>query len=562
MAFSIPTDAARVLQALSSSQAIIEFDPSGRVLTANENFCNLIGYEAAEIINQHHSIFVASDEAAHSDYKMFWAKLARGNSDRRQYKRLAKGGREIWIEASYNPVSRAGKVYKVVKVATDITGTVIRAAEDAGKVAALSRAQAIIEFTPDGQILGANQNFLQTMGYELEEILGRHHAIFCDEAIVQSVEYDQFWKRLKDGEFIASEFKRVAKDGHFVHIQASYNPIFDETGRVRKVLKFATDVTARVQNVETLAARLNDLAKGDLTKEIEQPFIPSLERLRVDFNTAAQRLCETISAVASNAQAIAASAAEVRLSADDLSRRTDDQAASVEQTAASLEQITTAVADSSRRADDVGHLVEMARVDAQKSGEVVSEAMVAMGAIDVSSRQISGIVGLIEEIAFQTNLLALNAGVEAARAGEAGKGFAVVAQEVRSLAQRSATAAKEIKALIVSSAEQVKRGVTLVDKTGEALTKIVTQVNEISTNVAAIVNAAREQSIGLTEINKAVNVIDQRTQQNAAMVEQTKAASSALSNEAKDLLNLVAQFHVDPVSSARKISPRGARLAA
>ncbi|MGF9564314.1 PAS domain-containing methyl-accepting chemotaxis protein [Neorhizobium sp. JUb45] len=544
MPLSISSDAARILKAMSRSQAIIEFDPSGRVLAANENFCAAMGYAASEIVGQHHKLFVPPEEAASEDYRQFWAKLGRGDFDRRQYKRIGKGGREVWIEASYNPVLRGDKVYKVVKFATDITEAKLKAADDAGKIAAVSRAQAVIEFTPEGKILSANENFLQTVGYQLSEIIGQHHAMFCDNDYIHGNEYRGFWTRLQGGEFLASEFKRVGKGGRIIHIQASYNPIFDMNGKVFKVVKFATDITGRVNNVDILADGLNHLAAGDLASRLEQPFIPSLERLRVDFNLTAQRLCEAMTTVARNASGIAAASAEVRSASDDLSRRTDDQAASVEETAAALEEITTTVADSSRRAHEAGKLVETTRTNAEQSGVVVREAISAMGAIENSSREISNIISVIDEIAFQTNLLALNAGVEAARAGEAGKGFAVVAQEVRELAQRSAKAAKEIKGLITASAAQVKEGVTLVDRTGAALDQIVIQVQQISGNVAAIVESAREQSTGLIEINKAVNTIDQGTQQNAAMVEQSNAAAQALAAEAEDLFRLIAQFNV------------------
>jgi methyl-accepting chemotaxis protein len=547
-----------VLAAMSRSQAIIEFDLTGTILKANANFCAALGYDASEIIGQHHRMFVDPAEVASPDYREFWARLARGEFDRRQYKRIGKGGKEIWIEASYNPVFSGSKPYKVVKFATDVTAQKLKSAEDAGKLDALSRAQAVIEFTPSGEILTANQNFLSTLGYQLGEIQGRHHSMFCESAYVNSDGYRHFWTRLAAGEFVADEFLRIGKGGKRVHIQASYNPIFDMNGKVFKVVKFATDVTGRVANVDELAEALQALSDGDLTQHIDTPFIPTLERLRTDFNAAAEKLRAAMQAVAENAGAIAAGAQQIRTASDDLAKRTEQQAASVEQTAAALEEITTTVADSSRRADEAGSLVRQTRESAEHSGTIVRGAVDAMGKIDTSSAEISNIIGVIDEIAFQTNLLALNAGVEAARAGDAGKGFAVVAQEVRELAQRSAKAAKEIKGLITSSNSHVKNGVSLVGETGTALGVIVSQVQQVNTNVAAIVEAAREQAIGLKEINTAVNTMDQGTQQNAAMVEEATAAAHSLAKESDALFRLVGQFNIGNGKAPLKSHPAAA----
>nr|WP_172690969.1 PAS domain-containing methyl-accepting chemotaxis protein [Agrobacterium radiobacter]ASK49347.1 plasmid partitioning protein RepA [Agrobacterium radiobacter] len=538
-------NACAVLAALSKSQAMIEFDLTGRILTANDNFCRALGYELSEIIGKHHSMFVEPDFVKSADYKAFWAKLAAGKFDQQQYKRIGKGGREVWIEASYNPVFRRGKPVKVVKIATDITDRKLKAAEDAGKIDALSRAQAIIEFTPDGEVLTANENFLSALGYSLSEIQGKHHSMFCEPSYTASPDYQNFWKMLAGGDLVADEFMRLGKGGRKVFIQASYNPIFDMNGRVFKVVKFATDVTDRVENVEQLAGCLTSLADGDLAQKIEKPFIPSLERLRTDFNAASDKLKRAMATVADNARAISAGSSEIRTAADELAKRTEQQAASVEETAAALEEITTTVKDSSRRAEEAGQIVARARDHAEHSGQVVRDAIGAMDQIEKSSREISNIIGVIDEIAFQTNLLALNAGVEAARAGEAGKGFAVVAQEVRELAQRSANAAKEIKTLINASGRQVQSGVSLVTKAGSALQEIATQVHDINTNVVAIVEAAREQSNALGEINKAVNSVDQGTQQNAAMVEEQTAASHSLAREAAALFELLEHFRFD-----------------
>jgi methyl-accepting chemotaxis protein len=537
---------------------MIEFDLTGRILTANENFCRALGYDLTEIVGKHHSMFVERSYAQSPDYKTFWAKLAAGNFDQRQYKRVGKGGKEVWIEASYNPVFRRGKPIKVIKIATDITAQKLKTAEDAGKIEALSRAQAIIEFTPTGDVLTANDNFLSALGYTLAEIQGRHHSMFCEPAYTGTSDYRQFWARLSAGEFVADEFMRIGKGGRKVFIQASYNPIFDLNGKVFKVVKFATDVTGRVENVEALANCLTNLADGDLSQRIEKPFIASLERLRTDFNEASEKLKRAMSTVADNAQAISSGSNQVQAAADDLAKRTEQQAASIEQTAAALEEITTTVKDSSHRAEEAGRLVTRTREHAEHSGAVVRDAIGAMDQIEASSREISNIIGVIDEIAFQTNLLALNAGVEAARAGEAGKGFAVVAQEVRELAQRSATAAKEIKALITASGGHVQSGVSLVTKAGSALQEIATQVHAIDTNVVAIVEAAREQSTALAEINQAVNMVDQGTQQNAAMVEEQTAASHSLAREAAALFELLDQFKFDDVMARTAVSTRHA----
>jgi methyl-accepting chemotaxis protein len=552
LGFGSGANAKAIMDALNKSQAIIEFELDGTIITANENFCKALGYTLSEIVGKHHSLFVDPAEVASSDYKAFWSALAQGIYDQRQYKRIAKGGKAIWIEASYNPIQKGGKPFKVVKVATDISDQKMRSAEDAGKLDAIGRVQATIEFTPQGEVITANENFLTTLGYRLGEIQGKHHSMFCDSAYVASEAYRQFWARLASGEFVADEFVRIGKGGRRVSIQASYNPIFDMTGKVYKVVKYATDVSARVTNVDQLALALKSLSEGDLTQAIETPFLPALEQLRQDFNQTADTLRGTMKAISENAGAIAAASQQIQSASNDLSRRTEQQAASVEETAAALEEITTTVVDSSRQAQEAGTLVRKTRENAEQSGKVVAEAVDAMGRIETSASEIANIIGVIDEIAFQTNLLALNAGVEAARAGEAGKGFAVVAQEVRELAQRSAKAAKEIKALITASNQHVKSGVALVGDTGKALKTIVEQVLQVDGNVIAIVEAAREQSTGLKEINTAVNTMDQGTQQNAAMVEQTTAAAHSLAREAEQLFSQLSQFNIGAAAARHR----------
>ena len=535
-------DTINILEAISRSQAVIEFDLKGNILTANENFCRALSYSLQEIIGRHHKMFCEPQVADSAEYREFWERLGTGAFDAGTYKRIAKGGRQIWIQASYNPVLRKGAPYKVVKFAADITAATERAIEDAGKLSALSRSQAVIEFTPAGEIITANENFCRAMGYALEEIIGRHHRIFCKAEYVASSEYEGFWHRLAGGEFIANEFVRMDKSGREIWIQAAYNPILDSSGRVTKVVKLATDVTERMSAIASVNSGLEALAGGDLRRPLNEPFVPSMEGLRANFNSALARLDETMRHIGESAVAIAEGSGEISGTTDSFSKRTEQQAASLEETAAALEQITTTVGDSSVRAVEAGKLVARTKDGAQASGVIVGKAVAAMGEIEKSSQEISKILGVIDDIAFQTNLLALNAGVEAARAGEAGKGFAVVAQEVRELAQRAASAAKDIKTLITSSNELVRNGVELVGETGAALKAIVSQVDDIDANVCSIVEAAREQSAGLKEINVAVNAMDQATQQNAAMAEETTAACSALARQAAMLREQLASF--------------------
>ncbi len=440
-------------------------------------------------------------------------------------------------------------------------------------VAAMDRSQAVIEFQLDGTIIKANQNFLRTLGYTLEEVRGKHHSIFVEPAYATSQDYQTFWRTLNFGEFLAAKYKRIAKSGAEIWIQASYNPVLDRNGKPFKVIKFATDVTAlereRMENeaerarvqaeqdgvVASLASALSQLAAGNLTTRIDADFSGRYAQIRQDFDAAVQGLQDTMQRISTATHTIRSGTGEVSQAADDLSRRTEQQAASLEETAAALDEITATVRKTAEGATHARDVVTVAKTDAEKSGAVVGGAVQAMAEIDRSSKQISNIIGVIDEIAFQTNLLALNAGVEAARAGEAGKGFAVVASEVRALAQRSAEAAKEIKGLIQASSTQVASGVDLVGQAGKALERIVVQVTEINAIVVEIAASAKEQATGLAEVNTAVNQMDQVTQQNAAMVEQSTAASHALAQEADELGRLVARFELGgaspPVAAGR-----------
>jgi methyl-accepting chemotaxis protein len=336
----------------------------------------------------------------------------------------------------------------------------------------------------------------------------------------------------------------------------------DEAERERRMSSAEADTRALKRAVDALGEGLKHLSEGDLSAEITITFPPDLERLRHDFNEVATNLKKVMKEIASNSSSIHANSQQMRSAADDLARRTEQQAASLEETSAALSEITQTVKSSTERAEEASHMVDNAKDYTEKSGEVVNDAMAAMNRIEDATDEIGKIINVIDEIAFQTNLLALNAGVEAARAGDAGKGFAVVAQEVRALAGRAAEAARNIKTLVTRSTEEVRSGVDLVTATGNALHRIGEDVLRINEHVKAIVTSAREQSVGLSEINSAVGQMDQVTQQNAAMVEQTNAASHTLASDAENLSRLVGQFKMNLNETAHSHAPEPAVAAA
>lgn len=552
-----------LLAAVVKSHAVIEFDLTGTILNANQNFCDALGYQHVDIIGKKHRLFVDPAEAESHAYRDFWQRLAEGRYEQGQFKRYGKGGREIWIEATYNPIFKRCKPYRIVKFATDITAQKRASLENQGKLDALDRAQAIIEFSPDGTILSANANFLNTLGYGLSEIVGKHHAMFCEPDYVRTTEYAQFWKNLAAGDFKTDQFARIAKGGKKVFIQASYNPIMDDKGRVFKVVKFATDVSGRVKAVQDVGAGLHRLADCNIRMTIDEPFIPEFEHLRNDFNTSIAKFQEALVSVLMEVNGLSTESQAMRGASESLADRTALQATALDQTLASVEKITLAIRQSSERTQETRQLVGDARKAATASVDVVGNAIQAINRIQGASQEIGKIIDVIDQIAFQTNLLALNAGVEAARAGDAGKGFAVVAQEVRDLAQRSANAAKEIAGLINNSSKEVGEGVRFVGETGEALKKIEELVEAIDRNVDAINTAAREQSTSLGEINSAVNQLDQMTQQNSGLVGNTAHISERLASGAARLAELVNRFKLnrrgtirEPGSDAANYKPR------
>ena len=555
------------IAAIGRSQAVIEFDMDGTIREINDNFARVMGYTRAEIIGKHHSQLVDPAVAASQDYRNLWARLNRGESEIGTFRRIAKGGREVWLQASYNPITDiSGKPVKVVKYSSDVTEQMVRNADFAGQLASIGKSQAVVEFDLDGTVRKINDNFARVMGYTPSEVVGRHHGTFVDSSLAGTADYRAFWSRLGSGESENGTFKRIAKGGREVWLQASYNPIADANGKPFKVVSYSTEVTSAMQaqrELQNAVAQTQETVKyaidGDLSHRIPmEGKSGDLEMLCRGVNSLLESTSELVREVKAAAGQVHVGAEEISKGNTNLSQRTEEQASSLEETASSMEEMTATVKQTADNAGQANQLAMAARQQAEKGGSVVSNAVNAMSGINAASKKIADIIGVIDEIAFQTNLLALNAAVEAARAGEQGRGFAVVATEVRNLAGRSATAAKEIKALIQDSVAKVDEGSKLVDESGKTLDEIVGAVKKVTDIVAEIAAASREQSAGIEQVNRAVMQMDETTQQNAALVEEAAAASQAIVQQALALNTIVARYQVGGAAGSSAEAPRAA----
>ncbi|WP_439813921.1 methyl-accepting chemotaxis protein [Zavarzinia sp. CC-PAN008] len=472
--------------AVECTLALIEFKADGTILRANHNLLSLLGYEAEDVVGRHHRMFVTAEDAESDAYRAFWQDLARGRPQTGQFKRVTKAGTPVWIEGSYNPVFAAdGSLDRIVKYASDVTQEKLRFADLLGKANAISRSQAVIEFDLQGRILDANDNFLNVLGYSLDEVKGRHHSMFVEPEAAAAPDYKEFWRNLADGSFRTGQFRRLAKGGRPIWIEGSYNATFDLDGKPTKVVKFATDITDQV-------ALLTDLKT-------------LIDRNFGAIDNAMRRCVERISTTRDAAGA-----------ADEF---VQSLAASVDEMAASINEIATTMSRSRLAADEA-----LARTD--RANEVTTR-------LADTAHAMSSIVELIRGIAGQINLLALNATIESARAGEAGKGFAVVASEVKRLARQAADATGQIAGEIETMQQvsgEVVHALTGIRGAIEGLHALVASTagaideqNAVTQDMAVRANQAQRAVATITD--NMVEVASAITQTGQAVAETKEAAS-------------------------------------
>ncbi|ACA18978.1 methyl-accepting chemotaxis sensory transducer with Pas/Pac sensor [Methylobacterium sp. 4-46] len=476
-------DNAALIAALDRSQAVIAFAPDGTILDANALFLTAVGYGLDEIKGRHHRLFVDPAEQDGAAYRDFWASLARGEPHTAEVRRLGKGGREIWLQATYTPIpGRGGRPTKVVKVATDITERKRSDADCRGKIEAVERAWAMIEFDLSGRILTANPNFLRAVGYGLDEIAGRHHEIFVDPQERAAPAYAAFWQRLGRGEFHSGEFRRIGKGGREIWLQAIYNPVLDASGRPVKIVKYATDTTEAVRQ----------------RREREQALAAIEAKL--------SEIDETMAGVAAQVSGTAQAA--------------DATAATVGQAAAGTRAVAASIEGLTRHAGEARHAGDAAVRQTEEARGIVT------GLLQAADR-IGDAVSAIRAVAEQTNLLALNATIEAARAGEAGRGFSVVATEVKALAGQSSRAAEEIGSLIAAVQTSTGEAVRVIETISQAIHQMSALSGRVSQAVSEQADATRAVTSGVETVAGSV----EQVRESARAIEAAAAAVGASMSE-------------------------------
>ncbi len=540
--------------ALDRTHAIVEFAADGTVVEANAQFLALTGYAREELLGQHHHALVAQAEAESPAYRDFWDRLSRGEPQGGRLRRIGKGGRELWLQASYNPLlDSRGRVQRIVQLATDVTALHAQERLNGALRAALEGVTSNV-MVADTNFDIVYMNTAAAAMMKSNENDFRRDLPHFDASRLVGTNIDAFHRNPGHQRGMLAALSKTFTanmkiGGRSMRIVA--NPIFDAASgeRMGSVVEWV-DRTQEVATESEIQGIVDAVVEGRLDQRVGlDGKVGFFQDLAGGINHLVENLAGVILQVKEAANEVSRGADEISQGNLNLSQRTEEQASSLEETASSMQEMTSTVRQNADNSGQANQLAVAARDQAEKGGEVVARAVRAMTDINDSSKKIADIIGVIDEIAFQTNLLALNAAVEAARAGEQGRGFAVVASEVRNLAGRSATAAKEIKGLIKDSMRKVEEGSTLVTQSGATLEQIVAAVKKVTDIVAEIAAASQEQSAGIEQVNKAVMQLDELTQQNAALVEEASAASHSMAEQARALDESMSRFTVAEASA-------------
>ena len=551
------------VEAIGKSQAVISFNMDGTIISANQNFLNPMGYTLQEVQGKHHRIFIDPEYARSAAYTEFWAKLNRGEFVAEEFKRIGKGGKEVWIQASYNPIfDLSGKAFKVVKFAIDVTEQKLRNADYEGQLMAIGKSNAVIEFNMDGSIITANDNFLSALGgYSLNEVKGKHHRMFVDSTYARTAEYADFWKKLNNGEFFVGTYTRIDKRGKEVYIQASYNPIMDLNGRPFKVVKYALDMTEVIRSIKGMAA--GDLSircdesvdNGGLTAEINKA-LENLNSVLGQINQGSDIVAKSSNLLQKKVEDMKRNTTEVATAIAQMAKGAQDQAQKTDESSKLVNHVMTSASEMEKKANVINKAAERGLESSNQGMKTVKVLVENMTGIKDSASQTSQSIEVltkrteeigrtlkvITDIASQTNLLALNAAIEAARAGDAGRGFAVVAEEIRKLAEDSRKSAVEIEKII----GDVQKDTTAAGKAIDTMEASVKEGNkssieaekifqEISKSTEETFGASKEIQLATISQKESIGSVVKNIEQIVVVSEETAAGTQQVASSSQQM---------------------------